>query len=74
MIGKMYDLLDRRYKSWYYNNRGGTMNEKRIEEILQDPNTWEWDGCTYSDADIDSSYLDRTFEEIFKKAKDFKSA
>ena len=61
----MYDLLDRRYKSWYYNNRGGTMNEKRIEEILQDPNTWEWDGCTDSELDIKESWED----EFFKKLK-----
>ena len=50
------------------------MDEKRIEEIVKDPNTWKWDGCTYNDADIDSSYLDDTFEEIIKKAKALKTA
>lgn len=22
------------------------MDEKKIKEIMEDPNTWEWDGCT----------------------------
>ena len=29
------------------------MDEKRIEEIVKDPNTWEWDGCTYPEDDRD---------------------
>ena len=45
------------------------MDEKRIEEILKDPNTWDWDGCTYSDLDekIDTSYLDETIRKIFEQ-------
>lgn len=45
------------------------MDEKRIEEIMKDPNTWEWDGCTYPETDIDSSYLDNIVEENLKRAK-----
>ncbi len=45
------------------------MNEEEIKRIMNDPNTWEWDGCTYSEAAIDSSYLDNTFNEIFKEAE-----
>ena len=46
------------------------MDEKEIKEILDDPNTWEWDGCTYpEDKGIDTSYLDKTFEEIKERAR-----
>ncbi len=29
------------------------MDEERIDEILKDPNTWDWDGCTYPDLDVE---------------------
>ena len=46
------------------------MDDKRIDKILKDPNTWEWDGCTYpEDKGIDTSYLDSTFEKIKEDAK-----
>ena len=60
----MDNLLDGRHKSWYYNNGGGTMNEKKIEEILQDPNTWEWDGCTYSELNIKENWEDAFLENL----------
>ena len=31
------------------------MDEKRIKEIMKDPNTWEWDGCTLPE-DAESHY------------------
>lgn len=34
------------------------MDEKRIEEIVEDPNTWEWDGCTYSEIETKESWED----------------
>ena len=45
------------------------MEKERIEEILKDPNTWAWDGCTYSDLDekIDTSYLDNVIDKIFEQ-------
>lgn len=27
------------------------MTDERIKEILEDPNTWDWDGCTYPETD-----------------------
>lgn len=40
------------------------MNEKKIEEILQDPNTWEWDGCTYSELNIKENWEDAFLENL----------
>ena len=40
------------------------MDEKRIEEIVKDPNAWEWDGCTYSDLDIKESWEDEFLKKL----------
>lgn len=64
---KLMKLLNK--KKLNDNSSRGFMDDKRIKEIVNDPNTWEWDGCTYNEANIDSSYLDDTFKEIFEKAE-----
>lgn len=40
------------------------MDEKRIEEILKAPSTWDWDGCTYSDLDVKESWEDEFLEKL----------
>ncbi len=52
------------------------MEDERIQEILSDPNTWAWDGCTYPDDEQDPYSEDfhkwvderlKTLKEIVKK-------
>lgn len=49
------------------------MDEERIKEILKDPNTWDWDGCTYSDLEVKESWEDEFYakldEEVAKLRK-----
>lgn len=40
------------------------MEKERIDEIMKDPNTWEWDGCTLPE-DSENHY-----SEDFKKDLD----
>ncbi len=46
------------------------MDDKRIKEIMKDPNTWEWDGCTYSDINTKESWEDKFLEELKKQTKE----
>jgi len=66
-------LLDRIYKSWYYNYGGGIMDEKKIKEIMKDPNTWEWDGCTLPE-DAESHYPKEFNDKWAKFVEQHKSA
>lgn len=50
------------------------MEEEKIDEILNDPNTWDWDGCSYSENGNNMGYLDNVFDDIFKKAKELQGA
>ena len=50
------------------------MEEEKIYEILNDPNTWDWDGCSYSENGNNMGYLDNVFDDIFKKAKELQGA
>ena len=45
------------------------MDEKKINEILKDPNTWELDGCTYSDIDTKESWEDDFLKKLEEQAK-----
>lgn len=46
------------------------MDDKRIKEIMKDSNTWEWDGCTYSDINTKESWEDKFLEELKKQTKE----
>jgi len=50
------------------------MDEKRIEEILKDPNTWDWDGCTYSDLDVKEDWEDDFFEKLKEQVESLKNS
>ncbi len=45
------------------------MNDKEISEILKDPNTWEWDGCTYSDIDTKEDWEDDFLKDLQEQIK-----
>ena len=36
------------------------MDDKKIKEILKDPNTWEWDGCTLPE-NAEKYYTDKGY-------------
>ncbi len=40
------------------------MDERNIKKLVNDPNAWAWDGCTYSDMEIDQKEIDRTVAKI----------
>lgn len=50
------------------------MDEKRIKEILNDPNTWEWDGCTYPEDNPYSKDFEENLKKYFDQFKELKSA
>ncbi len=45
------------------------MNEEEINEILKDPNTWEWDGYTYSDMDTKEGWEDEFLKKLKEQTK-----
>lgn len=48
------------------------MDEERIDEILKDPNTWDWDGCTYPDFDIKEDWEDAWMADRLKFVEELK--
>lgn len=45
------------------------MEEKRIKEIVSDPNTWAWDGCTYPETDPYSKEFNDWLEKKVQRLK-----
>lgn len=47
------------------------MKEEKIKEIMNDPNTWAWDGCTYPEDDPHGKEFheeqDKHFAEMMKE-------
>lgn len=44
------------------------MDEKNIKKLVNDPNAWAWDGCTYPEWETNTSNLDAVVEKLFKAA------
>ncbi|MCQ2604546.1 MAG: hypothetical protein MJ215_05850 [Spirochaetia bacterium] len=44
-------------------NENASMSDEEIKRIIEDPNTWDWDGCSHSDK------VNQLFEEN-KKERD----
>ena len=49
------------------------MDDKKIKEILKDPNTWEWDGCTLPE-NAEKYYSEDFFENLPEHLKPAKSS
>jgi hypothetical protein len=45
------------------------MEEEKIQEILKDPNTWCWDGCTYPDTDHYGEDFKKWMQEYVEQFK-----
>jgi hypothetical protein len=48
------------------------MEKERIDEIMKDPNTWEWDGCTLPE-DSENHYSEdfkKDLDDYFSQFKD----
>ena len=48
------------------------MEEERIDEIMKDPNTWEWDGCTLPE-DSENYYSEDFKEDLDDYFSQFKN-
>lgn len=46
------------------------MTDERIQEILKDPNTWLWDGCTYPETDPYPEEFHKEMDERMKRLKE----
>lgn len=40
------------------------MDEKNIKKLVNDPNAWAWDGCTYPEWETNTSKLDAVVDKI----------
>lgn len=45
------------------------MDDEDVERIMKDPNTWAWDGCTYSGIETKESWEDEFFENLKTQLK-----